>query len=164
MPVNYDGSPGAADLASDTAGTGDVAYLIVQLGTHAARLFAQRLSPLGLEPRHAGLLLCLAASEGRSQQAIAELIGLSPTRMVFCVDELEQRGLVRRQRNDADRRSYALCLTDSGRELVGQLRAVTRQHSGDLSGSLDATERAQLAVLLGKLAAAHGIAAQHLPC
>ncbi len=89
------------------------AYLLVQLGTRAARRFAERLAPLELEPRHAGLLLRLAGSEGRSQQAIGELIGLNSTRMVFLVDELEQRGLVERRRNDADRRSYALYLTDA---------------------------------------------------
>src|SRR6516225_1293561 len=93
------------------AGEEDFAYLLVQLGFHVDRQFSERLAPLGLEPRHAGLLVQLAANEGLSQQALGELIGLNPTRMVFLVDELEQRGLVERRRNPADRRSYALYLT-----------------------------------------------------
>ena len=139
------------------------AYLLVQLGTRAARRFAERLAPLELEPRHAGLLLRLAGSEGRSQQAIGELIGLNSTRMVFLVDELEQRGLVERRRNDADRRSYALYLTDAGWAKLGQVRQVAGQHQAELGASLSPAERAQLTGLLRRLAAERGLTEQNLP-
>jgi DNA-binding MarR family transcriptional regulator len=81
--------------------------LLVQLGFLAARRFGELLAPLGLEQRQAGLLIALAAHEGTSQQALAELMGLNATRMVFLVDELEQLGLVERRRNPADRRTSA---------------------------------------------------------
>ena len=58
------------------------AYLLVQLGFHLAGKFAERLAPLGLEPRHFGMLTRLAANEGRSQQASArhaEEVGASLT-------------------------------------------------------------------------------------
>jgi DNA-binding MarR family transcriptional regulator len=157
-------APGAGgEPGPGTAGHDGFAYLLVQLGTHAARLFAERLAPLGLEPRHAGMLLRLAASEGKSQQAIGELIGLNPTRMVFLVDELEQRGLVERRRNDADRRSYALYLTGRGRDKLGELREAAARHSGDLGSSLSQAERGQLTALLRKLAREQGISEQSLP-
>lgn len=139
------------------------AYLLVQLGTRAARRFAERLAPLELEPRHAGMLLRLAVSEGRSQQAIGELIGLNSTRMVFLVDELEQRGLVERRRNDADRRSYALYLTDAGWAKLRQVRQVAGQHQAELGSSLSPAERAELTSLLRRLAAEQGITEQNLP-
>lgn len=139
------------------------AYLLVQLGTLAARRFAERLAPLGLEPRHAGMLLRLAISEGRSQQAIGELIGLNSTRMVFLVDELEQRGLVERRRNDADRRSHALYLTDAGRAMLRQVRQVATEHQAELGSSLSPDERVQLTGLLRRLAAEQGITEQSLP-
>ena len=68
--------------------------------------------------RHYGMLTRLAAHEGLSQQALGGLIGLTPTRMVFLVDELEQRGLVQRRRNTADRRSYALYRTTQGQDTL----------------------------------------------
>ncbi|HEX3487889.1 MAG TPA: MarR family transcriptional regulator [Streptosporangiaceae bacterium] len=139
------------------------AYLLVQLGTWAARRFAERLAPLELEPRHAGMLLRLAVSEGQSQQAIGELIGLNSTRMVFLVDELEQRGLVERRRNDADRRSYALYLTEAGWDTVGRVRQVAAQHQAELGTSLSGAERAQLTGLLRRVAAEHGITDRNLP-
>jgi DNA-binding MarR family transcriptional regulator len=139
------------------------AYLLVQLGTRAARLFADRLAPLGLEPRHAGMLFRLAASEGKSQQAIGDLIGLNSTRMVFLVDELEQRGLVERRRNEADRRSHALYLTDAGRDVLRQVQEASGQHQAQLGSSLTGPERAQLTALLRRLADEQGITEQNLP-
>jgi DNA-binding MarR family transcriptional regulator len=139
------------------------AYLLVQLGTRAASRFAERLAPLELEPRHAGMLLRLAISEGRSQQAIGELLGLNSTRMVFLVDELEQRGLVERRRNDADRRSHALYLTGAGWDRLGQVRQVTIEHQAELGSTLSPAERAQLTSLLRRLAAEQGISEQTLP-
>ena len=145
------------------AGEEDFAYLLVQLGFHVARQFTERLAPLGLEPRHAGVLFRLAANEGLSQQAIGELIGLNPTRMVFLVDELEQRGLVERRRNAADRRSYALYLTAQGREKLREVRASRSRHQDEIGGSLNRDERVQLTGLLRKLAAEQGITESDFP-
>jgi len=135
----------------------DFAFLLVQLGAHLAREFAERLAPLGLEPRHAGMLIQLAANEGLSQQALGELIGLNPTRMVFLVDELEQRGLVERRRNTADRRSYALYLTPRGHEVLRQVQASGRRHQDEVGASLTRAERIQLTSLLRRLATEQGI-------
>src|SRR5215470_12455333 len=145
------------------AGEEDFAYLLVQLGFHLARQFGERLAPLGLEPRHAGLLTRLAAHEGLSQQALGELIGLNPTRMVFLVDELEQRGLVERRRNTADRRSYALYLTTQGRDTLGQIQAIGTGHQDQIGASLTQGERIQLAGLLRRLATEQGITEDNLP-
>jgi DNA-binding MarR family transcriptional regulator len=86
---------------------GSLAFLLVQLGMHGARQFGERLQPLGLEQRQAGMLVRLAASEGRSQRALAAMLGINATRMVFLVDELEKLGLVERRRNPEDRRRRA---------------------------------------------------------
>jgi DNA-binding MarR family transcriptional regulator len=139
------------------------AFLLVQVGLHAARQFAQELAPLGIEPRHVGMLTRLAANEGRAQQAIGELIGLNPTQMVFLVDELEGRGLVERRRNPADRRSYALYLTPAGRDMLATVRAVQAAHADRLAAALDAGERAELTTLLRRIADDQGISEQSLP-
>ncbi len=141
----------------------DFAFLLVQLGLLLARQFGERLVPFGLEPRHAGMLTRLAAHEGLSQQALGELIGLNPTRMVFLVDELEQRGLVERRRNAADRRSYALYLTPQGRDTLRQIQAAGNRHQDEIGASLTQAERSQLANLLRRLAAEQGITEDNLP-
>ena len=140
-----------------------VAFLLVQLGTHVAGLFGERLKPLGLEPRQAGMLVRLAQNNGRSQQAIAELMGLTPTRMVFLTDELEELGLVERRRNPADRRSHALYLTEAGTTMLARVREVTRAHEAATTVGLSDAERDQLTVLLQRVAAGQGLAEHSLP-
>jgi DNA-binding MarR family transcriptional regulator len=153
-----------SSVSPTQAGPDDgAAFLLVQLGFHVARLFSERLAPLGLEPRQFGMLSRLAANEGRSQQAVGDLIGLNPTRMVFLVDELERLGFVERRRNPADRRSHALYLTDEGREMLRRAQDAGRQHSEQLGASLSDAERQQLASLLQRLADEQGISSQSFP-
>ena len=142
---------------------GEFAFLLVQLGMEAARQFAERLAPLGIEPRHVGMLRRLAANEGKAQQVIGELIGLNPTQMVFLVDELEGRGLVERRRNPADRRSYALRLTQAGHDMLAEVQEVSRIHQAELGAPLSRSEQDQLTELLGRIARDQGITAQGLP-
>lgn len=151
------------DAAQQAAGPGGLAFLLVQLGLHGAGQFGARLAPLGLEQRQAGMLLRLAVNQGRSQQAIAEMIGVNATRMVFLVDELEQRGLVERRRNAADRRSYALYLTPGGRDMLRAIADSAGAGHRPLGTSLSEGERGQLAGLLRKLAGELGITEQQLP-
>jgi DNA-binding MarR family transcriptional regulator len=140
-----------------------VAFLLVQLGFRVARRFGERLAPLGLEQRQAGMLVRLAENDGRSQQAIAELIGVNATRMVFLTDELERLGLVERRRNPADRRSHALHLTEAGTAMLARVREVTAAHEAEISASLTGTDRQQLLGLLRRLAHDQGLAAHGLP-
>src|SRR5690349_16679975 len=142
---------------------GGVAFLLVQLGFHLARVFGERLEPLGLEQRHAGVLVRLAENDGRSQQAIAALLGVNPTRMVFLTDELEKLGLVERRRNPADRRSHALYLTEAGTAMLARVREVTAAHEADVTASLTGAEHQQLVELLRRLASDHGLAGHALP-
>jgi DNA-binding MarR family transcriptional regulator len=158
------GEPGAqAGAAARVIPVDHLSFLLVQLGLHGARRFGERLAPLGLEQRHAGMLIRLAANEGRSQQAIAEMIGVNATRMVFLVDELEKLGLVERRRNPADRRSHALYLTDQGRATVGQVRAVTAEHEAEFGAGLTEAQRTQLVSLLRLVAQQQGLHPRGMP-
>jgi DNA-binding MarR family transcriptional regulator len=154
-PVNAAGPPAPREIG--------LAFLLVQLGTHAARQFAERLAPLGVEPRHVGMLTRLAANEGKAQQAIGDLIGLNPTQMVFLVDELESRGFVERRRNPSDRRSYALYLTQAGRDMLAQVQDAGRGHEDQLAAPLSTAEREQLTALLRRVAHGQGLTEQSLP-
>ena len=142
---------------------GGFAFLLVQLGMEAARQFAEQLAPLDVEPRHAGMLLRLAANEGQAQQVIGELIGLNPTQMVFLVDELEGRGFVERRRNPADRRSYALYLTPTGRDMLSKVYEAGQIHQARFGASLSESEQKQLTALLHRIARDQGINGGSLP-
>jgi DNA-binding MarR family transcriptional regulator len=134
-------------------------FLLVQLGTHAHRRFAERLADRGLHPRHFGMLSHLAAAEGQSQQAMSVALGIHRSAVVALVDDLEHRGLAERRRDPGDRRAYTLFLTSTGRELLEELRRAADEEDAELLAALDASERSQLISLLQRVANAQGLAA-----
>ena len=133
------------------------AFLLTQLGTHSAQVFARRIGELDLTPPQTGLLRAIARAPGRSQQALAELLGTPATRLVALVDSLEQRGLVERRRNRTDRRLYAVHLTSAGTALMDAIAEAARDHDSTVLAALDTDERAQLHELLSRVAADQGL-------
>ena len=133
------------------------AFLLTQLGTHCAQAFARRIGELDLTPPQTGLLRAVAQAPGSSQQALAELLGTPATRLVALVDGLEQRGLVERRRNPADRRLHAVHLTDAGTTLMRDIGRVAREHDDAVLAALDPDERTRLHDLLTRLAADRGL-------
>lgn len=134
-----------------------VGFVISTTGYALARLFRQVMAPIGLEPREFALLRGVAASEGVTQQAIAEQMGVAPSRMVAFVDTLEERGLLERRQNPDDRRARALFLTAAGRELLGRAFATAVEHERRLTSDLTPAEREQLLFLLGRVGVHVGI-------
>jgi DNA-binding MarR family transcriptional regulator len=135
-----------------------LAFLLSQVGAHSSARFAERLEPLKLTPPHAGILRVIRQDDGLSQQALGEKLGMFPSRLVQVLDELEQRGLVERRDNPADRRSYALHLTGAGREALEQIGRVSREHQDALCAALNESERAQLTEFLTRIAAEQRLA------
>ena len=136
---------------------GGVAFLLAQLGHHAAERFSDRIAALDLTPPHAGILRAVAAAPGRSQQALSTQLGLLPSRVVAFVDDLEDRGYLERRPNPDDRRQYALYLTAEGKELMGKVSRIARQHDRAITGGLSDSQRAELRELLATLAAQQGL-------
>jgi DNA-binding MarR family transcriptional regulator len=139
--------------------SGRAGFLLAQLGTHAHRRFAERLAELDLHPRHFGMLSHLAASEGQSQQALSNALGIHRSAVVALVDDLEQRGLAERRRDPGDRRAYTLYLTPKGRRVLADLEGLAQDHEGELLAALDASERSQLISLLQRIAESQGLLA-----
>ena len=134
-------------------------FLLVQLGTHRHRRFAERLAPFDLQPRHFGMLSQLAVNEGQSQQALSHALGIHRSAVVALVDDLENRGLAERRRDPADRRAYTLYLTPTGRELLAELDDVAAADEAELLAALDVSERSELITLLQRLAESQGLTA-----
>jgi DNA-binding MarR family transcriptional regulator len=134
-----------------------IAFLLSQLGGHSSRQWTTRLAAIGLEPREVMLFRHVALSEGRSQQELAAAIGLPPSRIVGLVDRLEAKGWIERRTLGADRRRRELYLTGSGREVLGSILDVSREHEKALTSSLGRAERDRLLDLLERVAAAAGL-------
>jgi DNA-binding MarR family transcriptional regulator len=123
---------------------GGVAFLLTQVGQHAADLFAERISSIGLTPPQAGILRVISHEPGQSQQALSSHLGLLPSRVVAFVDDLEERGYIERRRNPSDRRLHSLHLTPNGEELMKQLSMLAREHEHQLTAGLSPQQRSAL--------------------
>jgi len=128
------------------------AFLLAQVGARAAALFATRLQELELVPAHAGTLRAIAGHAGISQQALASVLGMVPSRLVALLDELETRGLVERRDHPEDRRVYAIHLTEKGSRAMGEIGRVARSHDDAVCASLSEKERGLLWSLLSRIA------------
>lgn len=135
-----------------------VAFLLSQLGHHAATLFAEQVATIELTPPHAGILRAIAAEPGRSQQALSAQLGMLPSRVVVYVDDLEERGYVERRRNPDDRRLHALYLTAAGKRLMRKLSDLAHQHELRFAATLDEEQYRTLRELLGAVAQGQGLA------
>jgi len=139
------------------------AFLLAQLGAHAASRFGERIAPLGVVPSDAGILRAVGDSPGISQQGLAAALSILPSRLVALLDDLAKRGLVERRDHPDDRRIYALHLTDAGRRTLGAIGRVAREHDVAICAALDETERSELVSLLQRIADEQGAAPGSTP-
>jgi DNA-binding MarR family transcriptional regulator len=138
-------------------GNSGAAFLLAQVGAHAASKFAERLSELKLTPADAGIFRILAATPAITQQALATALGTLPSRLVALIDALESGGLLERRPHETDRRSYALHLTNAGRSTLQAIGRIAREHQNALLTALSDDEQRQLADLLQRVAAQQGL-------
>lgn len=132
-------------------------FLLAQVGAHAASKFAGRLAKLNLAPSDAGILRILGSTPAITQQALADTLGMVPSRLVSLIDNLESRELIERRDNPGDRRSYALHVTEKGRSTLETIGRIAREHQQVLLAALSEEEQWQLASLLQRIADEQGL-------
>jgi DNA-binding MarR family transcriptional regulator len=140
-------------------GLSSAAWLLAQVGAHAAAGFAGRLAAIDLTPPQAGILRAISRAGGLSQRALAEQLDILPSRLVSFMDELERRGLVERRNNLEDRRTYALHLTEAGTKALAAIGRIAREHQDALCAALTPEERETLSRLLQRIAGQQGLTA-----
>jgi DNA-binding MarR family transcriptional regulator len=133
------------------------AFLLAQVGEHAADLFGDRIAALGISPPHAGILRMIARMPECNQQALAKRLRVLPSRMVILIDELAAKRFVERRRSTKDRRHSKLVLTAQGQRTLDKLSNIAAQHEADLCAALTKKERDTLASLCRKIVAHQGL-------
>ena len=128
-----------------------VGFLISQLGFVSSKAFMEALRPVGIDPREFLLMRFVAASEGQSQQALAERLSVPASRMVALVDHLEDAGFLERRPDPEDRRVRGLYLTRKGRGALERASKVAIDYETRLCSGINRSEREQLIDLLQKL-------------
>jgi len=99
------------------------------------------------------VLLLVRSEQWGTQSKLAEAMGVSGATMTHHLNALEAPSLVRRWRDDSNRRVQRVELTPEGVTLFDRLREVAMAHDERLRSQLTGDELAQLAALLDKLQA-----------
>jgi DNA-binding MarR family transcriptional regulator len=138
-------------------------FLLSQLGYHVAARCAEKLEPLGLHPAHYGVISELSKREKLSQQQLADAMGVHRNNMVGLIDDLESRGLVRRERHPSDRRVHQLHQTPEAHNAFEEANTAIDELEIEIFDILTSGERGQLVDMLQRTARHAGLAASTHP-
>jgi DNA-binding MarR family transcriptional regulator len=113
--------------------------------------FAREVKDVDLSPGRFATLTLIAHNPGISQTALSRANGRDKSSLTPVLDDLVGRGLVRRTRAAADRRSYQLALTTSGERMLRRLTACAKRHEDSLDRVIG-TDRALFLRVLRRIA------------
>ena len=130
-------------------------FLLKRLGFSAKERAMKAYEEEGLHPYHYAILIALDQGSHETQGSIADALGYDRGQLVGLLDELEERGLVERQRDPKDRRRHLVELTPEGKRTRRRLRALASELEDEFLEPLSNAERDKLYALLLKLAAKH---------
>ena len=134
------------------AAASEIGFLLQRAHRRLRAAIAEALLPLQLGVGHFGILGLLFTREGLSQQQLIEILEIDKSTMVNLIDELEKQALAERRPSPADRRAYAVYLTEKGRERVIQAGQIVGRVQSAFLSSLKPKERDQLNRLLRRIA------------
>jgi DNA-binding MarR family transcriptional regulator len=129
--------------------------LLKRLGFNAKQHSFEEYEKVGLSPYHYAILALLDEGMRETQAAIADSLGYDRGTLVGLLDELEEKGLVERQRDPDDRRRHLVRMTSNGKRELTRLRTLTARLEDEFLSPLDAEQREALHTLLQELAAWH---------
>jgi DNA-binding MarR family transcriptional regulator len=123
---------------------------LVRLASVRADTLVRAALPPGRTLRDLGILAVLADGP-LSQAQLGTLLRVNRTVMISVIDGIEAADLLCRERDPADRRRYALRITDEGRAAVPRLHEAAMVADRELTSALDERQRGRLVTLLRSL-------------
>jgi DNA-binding MarR family transcriptional regulator len=135
--------------ADSTRARKQVLPLVEHLARVSRRAYENAMTPDGwLRPRHLIALKMLDDNGPQSQHSMIDALSLDPSNVVGLLNELEERGLVSRRRDPADRRGNIVELSRLGVKELGAAYDRVSLVEDDVLSALSADERATLYRLL----------------
>lgn len=127
--------------------------MVVPLGRALVRAEEPVLAAHGLTMWGYVVLLALAGQPTRSQAALAAQIRADKTRLIPVLDDLQERALIERHPDPADRRVHLLAVTPAGRRTAAQAQQEIQHQEDELLAQLPPEDRAPFLRALDVLSA-----------
>ncbi|MGH4014095.1 MAG: MarR family winged helix-turn-helix transcriptional regulator [Pseudonocardiaceae bacterium] len=126
-------------------------YLTSQVAKFGYHYLANCLREHDLLLGHHAVLTALDDFGPLSQQRLANCLNFDKSHLVGRIDHLEQRGLVARMKDPADRRRHQVTVTPEGQALLAELRPVAEMSQQQFLDTLTDSERETLMTLLRRV-------------
>lgn len=127
-----------------------IGYRIKLLSQLMSRKFQERLEPFGLTPFHWIVLCCLWEEDGLATCSIGERLQQVGGTITGVLDRMEERGLIRRERDTRDRRIWRIWLTDAGKQLETVLPPLVVELREEAMKGMPYPERERFSQLLNQ--------------
>ncbi|MBC7603598.1 MAG: MarR family transcriptional regulator [Ramlibacter sp.] len=136
----------------------DTSYLEGLIGYNARRaalavieIFLDRMKVYKLRPVDFSVLSLVTHNPGITSRQLCTTLGIQPPNLVGMVNELEQRGLIKRQPHPSDGRAMGLHLTASGKKLMREAEKTAAALEAEAASRLSPAETKTLIRLLKKI-------------
>ena len=122
-------------------------------GFYTAPVFARIEREHGLLRDENNLLFCLEHCGPLTAKSVSDVLGRPKNSISRAVEHLLQRGLIRRELVESDRRRALLTIQPEGRDLIVVTTGLFKVRQEEMLGCLSAIERVALDAILTKLMA-----------
>jgi DNA-binding MarR family transcriptional regulator len=129
-------------------------YLLRRCVQLANDLFARELGASDLTKQQFTVLVAVEQNEGVSQTDLVGVTGIDRSTLAEMIRRMLERGLLARQRTEADQRANAVHLGANGRKALRSARTASEKAEKHLLSGLPASDRAKFLRMLTNLAAA----------
>ncbi len=128
-----------------------VGYRIKLLSQLTTRKLQDLMEPFGLTPFHWLVLCCLWEEDGLPTCSIGEKLQQVGGTITGVLDRMEERGLVRRERDVEDRRIWRIWLTAEGKKLEAVLPPLAMELREQLLEGISLQDRDKLSQLVDQM-------------
>ena len=131
-------------------------FLVTRIKQVSGRLLERMLATRGIDAFNGPqgrILFVLWQGDGVPVSELSRQTGLATTSLTSMLDRMETAGLVRRERNDKDRRKVLIYLTDEARMLEGDYNEVSDEMNAIFYEGFSAHEAEQLDAYLDRVLA-----------
>jgi MarR family transcriptional regulator, organic hydroperoxide resistance regulator len=128
----------------------NMGYRIKLLSQLLSRAFSDRLEPFGLTPFHWLVLCCLWTEDGLPTSSIGDKLQQVGGTLTGVLDRMEERQLIRRERDPRDRRIWRIWLTEAGKELENVLPPIAVELREQAMQGISIEDREKMSELIDR--------------
>jgi DNA-binding MarR family transcriptional regulator len=130
-----------------------IGYRLAMASIPTRQLFNRHVGDvLKLRPVDFTLLALIRANPDVTAKRLSQALAISAPRLTPILERLERRGLIRRERSEADRRAQHIALTETGEHTITRGLQLSLRAEAAHFAALSPAERAMLVELLAKVA------------